>query len=387
MDKFAQSTVAVRSGIDTDSQHGAVVPPIYLSSNYTFAGYEQPRQYDYSRCGNPTRDHLGQALADMEGGATGIITCTGLAAITLMTQLLNPGDKLLIPHDCYGGSYRMFDHFARRGLFELLVVDQTQSKALDAALAQQPKMVWLETPSNPLLRLVDIQAIADKSKAIGALVVVDNTFLSPVLQQPLSLGADVVLHSTTKYINGHSDVVGGAVIAKDPELGEELAWWANCIGVTGSAFDSYQILRGLRTLPVRLRQHQENAAAIVACLNNHPAVAKVYYPGLEDHPGHELAKRQQQGFGAMVSFELAGDVEHVKVFLDELSLFCLAESLGGVESLIAHPATMTHAGMEESARIAAGINNSLLRLSVGIEAVDDLLSDLSQGLDAVLASL
>lgn len=387
MSKLAKNTVAARGGIDTDTQHGAVVPPIYLSSNYTFAGFEQPRQYDYSRCGNPTRDHLAQALAELEGGSTGIITCTGLAAITLMMQLLNPGDKLLIPHDCYGGSYRMFDHFARRGLFELLVVDQNDQQALDDALSQQPKLVWLETPSNPLLRLVDIEAIATQAKKLGALVVVDNTFLSPILQQPLALGADVVIHSTTKYINGHSDVVGGAVVVKDPQLGEEIAWWANCIGVTGSAFDSYQILRGLRTLPLRIKQHQQNAEVVAQFLQEHPAVTQVFYPGFEDHPGHELAKRQQQGFGAMLSFELAGDIEQVKVFLEELSLFCLAESLGGVESLVAHPATMTHAGMEESARIAAGIGNSLIRLSVGIEDQGDLLNDLSLGLDAALASL
>ncbi|MDP2562552.1 cystathionine gamma-synthase [Psychrobium sp. 1_MG-2023] len=387
MNKFGSETIAVRGGIDTDTQHGAVVPPIYLSSNYTFKGYDEPREYDYARRGNPTRSQLAKALADLEGGAYGVMTCTGLAAITTVIQLLSPEDTLVIPHDCYGGSYRMFDHLERRGLFKLVVVDQNDQAALDAAIALKPKMVWIETPSNPLLRLVDVKAIAAQAKAVGAYVVVDNTFLTPILQQPLSLGADIVLHSCTKYINGHSDVVAGAIITKDHQLGVDLDWWANCIGVTGSAFDSYMAMRGLRTLPVRLKQHQESAATIAAFLNEHPAVAKVYYPGLEDHPQHELAKSQQLGFGAMLSFDLAGDIEQSKLFVEEIGLFCLAESLGGVESLVAHPATMTHAGMEESARITAGISNSLIRLSVGLESVDDLIQDLSQSLDTVLASL
>lgn len=387
MNKFGTETLAVRGGIDTDTQHGAVVAPIYLSSNYTFKGYDQPREYDYARRGNPTRSHLAAALADLEGGAFGVMTSTGLSAITTVIQLLTPQDTLLIPHDCYGGSYRLFDHLARRGLFKLVVVDQTDSAALGSAIAQKPKMVWIETPSNPLLRLVDIKEISEKSKAVDALVVVDNTFLTPILQRPLSLGADIVVHSCTKYINGHSDVVAGAIVTKDHQLGVDLDWWANCIGVTGGAFDSYMALRGLKTLPVRLKQHQESAATIANFLNQHPAVTKVYYPGLSDHPQHDLAKTQQLGFGAMLSFELAGDVEHCKRFVEEISLFCLAESLGGVESLIAHPATMTHAGMEESARLTAGISNSLIRLSVGLETVDDLIADLSQSLDSVLSAL
>jgi len=387
MNKFGAETIAVRGGIETDSQHGAVVPPIYLSSNYTFKGYDQPREYDYARRGNPTRSLLARALADLEGGAYGVMTSTGLSAITTVIQLLNPEDTLIIPHDCYGGSYRMFDHLARRGLFTLVVVDQNDSKALSDAIALKPKMVWIETPSNPLLRLVDVSAIAKQAKAVNALVVVDNTFLTPILQQPLSLGADIVVHSCTKYINGHSDVVAGAIVTKDEQLGIDLDWWANCIGVTGSAFDSYMALRGLKTLPVRLKQHQESAAIIANYLDDHPAVTKVYYPGLSDHPQHELAKSQQQGFGGMLSFELAGDIEHCQDFVEEISLFCLAESLGGVESLIAHPATMTHAGMEESARITAGISNNLIRLSVGLETVEDLIDDLSQSLDTVLSAL
>lgn len=387
MSKFGQQTIAVRGGIDTDTQHGAVVPPIYLSSNYTFKGYDQPREYDYARRGNPTRSQFAQALADLEGGSYGVITSTGLSAITTIIQLLSPKDTLVIPHDCYGGTYRMFDHLARRGLFTLVVVDQADEVALDNALAQKPKMVWLETPSNPLLRIVDIKSIAAKAKAIDAYVVVDNTFLTPILQQPLSLGADIVIHSCTKYINGHSDVVAGAIVTKDQQLGIDLDWWANCIGTTGSAFDCYMAMRGLRTLPVRLQQHQQSAAKIAEFLASHPAVKHVYYPGFEAHPQHELAKQQQAGFGAMLSFDLVGDIAQSQIFVQEIGLFCLAESLGGVESLVAHPATMTHAGMEESARITAGISNSLIRLSVGLELVDDLIGDLSQSLDAVLASV
>lgn len=387
MSKFGQQTIAVRGGIDTDTQHGAVVPPIYLSSNYTFKGYDQPREYDYARRGNPTRSQFAQALADLEGGSYGVITSTGLSAITTVIQLLSPQDTLVIPHDCYGGTYRMFDHLARRGLFTLVVVDQADEAALESALSQKPKMVWLETPSNPLLRIVDIKSIAAKAKAIDAYVVVDNTFLTPILQQPLSLGADIVIHSCTKYINGHSDVVAGAIVTKDQQLGIDLDWWANCIGTTGSAFDCYMAMRGLRTLPVRLQQHQQSAAKIAEFLASHPAVNHVYYPGFESHPQHELAKQQQAGFGAMLSFDLVGDIAQSQIFVQEIGLFCLAESLGGVESLVAHPATMTHAGMEESARITAGISNSLIRLSVGLESVDDLIGDLSQSLDAVLASV
>lgn len=387
MSTLGQQTIAVRGGIDTDTQHGAVVPPIYLSSNYTFKGYDEPRTFDYARRGNPTRSQFAQALAALEAGAYGVITSTGLSAITTVIQLLTPQDTLVIPHDCYGGSYRMFDHLARRGLFKLVVVDQNDQGAVSDALALSPKMMWIETPSNPLLRLVDVKSLAKQAKAVGAYVVVDNTFLTPILQQPLSLGADIVVHSCTKYINGHSDVVAGAIITKEYQLGVDLDWWANCLGLTGSAFDSYMAMRGLRTLPVRLRQHQESAAKIAEFLASHPAVDKIYYPGFSSHPQHELALSQQVGFGAMLSFDLVGDVEQSQIFVQEISLFCLAESLGGVESLVAHPATMTHAGMEESARITAGISNSLIRLSVGLESVEDLVSDLSQSLDAVLASV
>ena len=382
MSKQKAATTAARAGINRDQHHGAVVAPIHLSSTYSLKGFNQKREFDYSRTGNPTRATFGQTIADLEGGALGIVTSTGMAAVHLICQLLSVGDKVVIPHDCYGGSYRLFVHLAKRGQFDLLVVDQSDEHALSDALAQKPKLVLIETPSNPLLRLVDIEKIATASKAVGALVAVDNTFLSPVLQQPLALGADIVFHSTTKYINGHSDVVGGVLVTKEQALGDELAWWANCIGITGAAFDSFLALRGLKTLPLRMAAHQQNANAVAAFLTNHPAVEKVYFPGLSDHPQHELAKRQQQDFGAMLSFEVKGGEDAVRALFDNLSLFTLAQSLGGVESLISHPSTMTHAGMDLAAQKAAGISQSLVRLSVGIEDISDILADLDAGLNA-----
>ena len=380
MSEHRFGTIAAQHGICSDDSHGAVVPPLYLSTNYTFSEFGKPRQYDYSRSGNPTRSTLADTLAQLEGGAGAVVTSTGMSAATLVTSLLCPEDLLVVPHDCYGGCYRLFTSLAKKGSFRLAVVNQNDSEALERVLAQKPKIIWLETPSNPLLRLVDIEAISEKAHEKGALVVVDNTFLSPVLQQPLSLGADIVIHSTTKYVNGHSDVVAGAVIAKTRELAEELAWWANCLGITGAPFDAYLTLRGLRTLPLRMKQHQLHAQAAVDLLVEHPVVKKVNYPGLSDHPQHELAKRQQKGFGAMFSFELIGDENTVKAFLSRLNLFALAESLGGVESLVAHPATMTHASMTAEAREEAGISATLIRISVGIEDPEDLVADLSQAL-------
>ncbi|MDE2249032.1 MAG: cystathionine gamma-synthase [Pseudomonadota bacterium] len=381
----APSTRAVRAGIESDTQHGAVVPPLHLSTNYSFEGFGRKRPYDYSRSGNPTRDLLGEALADLEQGAGAVVTSSGMSAVALALELVPAGATVLAAHDCYGGTWRLLDAWAKKGRFKVEFADLSNSVALAAALAHKPALVWVETPSNPLLRITDIRLVAQAAHAIGALVVVDNTFLSPALQQPLLLGADVVVHSTTKYINGHSDVVGGAVVAREQAVFEQLKWWANCNGLTGAPFDSYLTLRGLRTLSVRLRQHQENATRIAAHLDGHPAVRKVYYPGLAHHDGHALAARQQQGFGAMLSFELAGDVGHIEAFVDGLHCFSLAESLGGVESLIAHPATMTHAAMAPEARRNAGIADSLLRVSVGIEDGDDLLRDLDAALSRASA--
>jgi cystathionine gamma-synthase len=374
------TTSAVRAGINTDEHHGAVVAPIHLSSTYSLKGFNEKRQFDYSRTGNPTRATFAEVVADLEQGVVGIVTSTGMAAVHLICQLLSVDDTVVIPHDCYGGSFRLFTHLAKRGQFKLIVVDQNNEAALNQALAHKPKLVLLESPSNPLLRLVDIESVTKACHAVGALVAVDNTFLSPALQQPLALGADIVFHSTTKYINGHSDVVGGVLVTKEQELGEKLAWWANCIGITGSAFDSFLALRGLKTLPIRMKQHQENADKVAAYLKQHSAISAIYFPGFTDHPGHEIAKKQQAGFGAMLSFEVKGGVESVKKLFDNLSLFTLAQSLGGVESLISHPSTMTHAGMEIKDQLEAGITQSLVRISVGIEDIDDILADLAHGL-------
>lgn len=378
-------TSAVRAGIDRDVAFGAVTPPIVLSSNFSFAGFNEKRIYDYTRSGNPTRDLLGEALAELEGGTGGVITATGMAAITLVLHAcLKPGDKLVVPHDAYGGSWRLFNALAKKGLFELLTVDLTNARALSDALAG-PAVVWIETPSNPLLRVTDLRFVIEAAHAAGAIAVVDNTFLSPALQRPIEFGADLVVHSTTKYINGHSDVVGGAVVAREAELHQHLVWWANALGITGSPFDSFLTLRGLRTLDARLRVHQENTQALVALLDVHPAVCTVHYPGLASHPGHALAARQQHGFGAMLSVEIDGGEPAVRAFIEGLQCFTLAESLGGVESLIAHPATMTHAAMTPEARAAAGIGDGLLRLSVGIEHADDLVADIAAALDRALA--
>jgi cystathionine gamma-synthase len=376
-------TRTVRAGLESDDVTGAVVPPIHLSSTFAFRGYGEKRAYDYSRSGNPTRDLLGHALADLEGGAGGVITATGMAAITVIGHLLKAGDRLVAPHDCYGGTYRLFSAWKRRGELDVEFVDFGNEAEWRAALAKPAALVWIETPSNPLLRVTDIAAVSAAAHAAGALSVVDNTFLSPAWQQPLQLGADIVVHSTTKYINGHSDVVGGAVIAKTKEVHEQLAWWANCLGLTGSAFDSFLTLRGLRTLHARLAHHGANAQALAQWLAQQPQVARVYYPGLTSHPGHDLAQRQQQGFGAIITFELKGGIPAVKKFIAGLKYFSLAESLGGVESLIAHPATMTHAAMDEASRKAAGLVDGLLRLSVGIEGLEDLRVDLATGLKRV----
>jgi cystathionine gamma-synthase len=377
------ATRAVRAALESDTQYGAVVPPIHLSSTYTFSGFGDRRQYDYGRSGNPTRDALASALADLEGGAGAVVTASGMAAVDLVCQLLKPSDLLIAPHDCYGGTYRLFDALAKRGKLCLEFIDQDDPSAWRQALARNPKLIWVESPSNPLLRITDIRAVSRWAKECGALLVVDNTFLSPIWQQPIQLGADIVVHSTTKYLNGHSDVVGGAVVAASKVLSDELIWWANCIGVTGAPFDSYLTLRGMRTLHARMPIHGANALAIAEFLVGHRAVKRVHYPGLASHPQHQLASEQQSGFGAIVSFELHGGASAVRSFVERLQFFSLAESLGGVESLVAHPATMTHAAMAADARQRAGLVDGLLRLSIGIECVDDLIADLKIALESL----
>jgi cystathionine gamma-synthase len=383
----SQTTRAVRASIATDREYGAVVPPIHLSSTFAFEGFAKPRRFDYTRSGNPTRSQLGDALAQLEGGVAGVVTSTGMSAVTLVLQLLKPDDVVIAAHDCYGGTQRLLRALAAKNHFSLVFANLTESHALHEIARLCPRLVWIETPSNPLLRITDVREVAAAAHRAGALVVVDNTFLSPALQQPISLGADIVVHSTTKYLNGHSDVVGGAVVVREASLGDELAWWANCLGISGAPFDSYLTLRGIRTLHARVRQHLENTNAVVDALCSHEAVLRVNYPGLPDHPGHVVAASQQTGFGAMVSFEVVGGVAGVERLAAELTCFTLAESLGGVESLIAHPATMTHASMDAAARANAGISDSLVRLSVGIESADDLVADLTRSLDVVAASV
>jgi cystathionine gamma-synthase len=382
-EKARLETIAAAHGIALDRNFRAVTPPIYLSSTFAFSGYDQGGPYDYTRTSNPTRSLLAEALAQLEGGAGAVVTSSGMAAVDLVLSLVRPGDLVLAPHDCYGGTHRLLAARRERGQIGVIFVDQGDADALAAAFDQHPKLVLVETPSNPLMRVVDIRAIAQRAHAAGAKLAVDNTFLSPALQRPIALGADLVIHSTTKYLNGHSDVVGGAVIGAEIRDVEDLAAWANITGTSGAPFDAYLTLRGLRTLFPRIERQQANAMAVAEFLAGQPLVGEVHYPGLGTHPGHGLAAAQQVGFGAMLSFELKGGAEAVRRFVEGVRVFTLAESLGGVESLVAHPATMTHARMGAEARQAAGISDSLIRLSVGLEAEADLIADLERGLAAV----
>ncbi len=375
-------TIAAAFGVASDAAYGAVAPPIYLSTTYEFAGYDEPRRYDYGRAGNPTRDLLADALTGLEGGAGAVMTASGMAAIDLLLGTLDAGAAVVAPHDCYGGTMRLLKARAARGQIAVRFVDQGDAAAVEAALAGSPALLFIETPSNPLMRVVDIADLATRAKAHRCAVAVDNTFLSPALQRPIALGADYVVHSTTKFLNGHSDVIGGAVIAASADDAERLRYWANVIGTAASPFDAWLTLRGLRTLFPRVQQQQASAAAVAQYLAGHQAVARVHYPGLASHPGHALALRQQKGFGAMLSFDLAGGAEAARAFAAAVRIFTLAESLGGIESLAAHPATMTHADMGAEARSAAGIGDGLIRLSVGLEAPADLVDGLEAGLAA-----
>ncbi|MCL4679193.1 MAG: cystathionine gamma-synthase [Alphaproteobacteria bacterium] len=376
-------TCVVQAGLGDPVNYRAVIPPLCLSSTFQMDEIGKKAVHEYSRTRNPTRDHLAQAMAEIEKGYGACVTASGMAALTLIVHLLNPEDLLIAPYDCYGRSYRMLSALAEKKHFRLKFVDQYSAKGIEEAFSETPKMVLIETPSNPVMRIADIKAIAAKAKACGALTVVDNTFLSPMLQQPLTLGADIVYHSTTKFLNGHSDVVGGCVVTNTKELWDQLDFWANSLGLIGAPFDSYLTLRGLRTLELRVHRAQENALAIAQMLESHPKVSKVYYPGLPSHAGHTIAASQQEGFGAMLSVELKGDQDTARRFVAALNLFRLAQSLGGTESLINHPASMTHVSMGPEAREKAGVTDQLLRLSVGIEHIEDLLSDLRGALAAV----
>ncbi|MBN9045261.1 MAG: cystathionine gamma-synthase [Rhizobiales bacterium] len=378
--EFQPETIAAAHGVASDMAFAAVAPPLYLSSTYAFSDFDAPRAYDYGRVGNPTRDMLADAIARLEGGAGAVLTPSGMAAVDLLIGRLPVGSLVLAPHDCYGGTMRLLKARATLGQLQLRLVDQSDMDAFKAALLDRPALLLIETPSNPLMRVVDIAALSDLARKAGGRVAVDNTFLSPARQKPLSLGADYVLHSTTKFLNGHSDVIAGAVIAADKDEAGALKRWANVTGATAAPFDSWLTLRGLRTLFARMAGQERNAMAIAERLRAHPAVARVHYPGLVDHPDHALAARQQQGFGAMMSFELAGGVSAVRGFVRAVRVFTLAESLGGIESLVAHPATMTHVDMGAEARAEAGISDGLLRLSVGLEHVDDLIAGLEAGL-------
>ena len=375
-------TIACSVGIDEDRAFGAVTPPMYLSANYSFAGFREPRAYDYTRSGNPTRDQLADALAKLERGAGAIVTSSGMSAIHLVLSLVPTGGLVVAPHDCYGGTWRLLQALSERKIIEVVFADLTNPEALSRAFARRPLLVWVETPSNPLMRITDIRDIVARAESVGALVAVDNTFLSPILQKPLLLGADFAVHSTTKYLNGHSDVVGGAVIAARREHVEQLAAWANCTGVTGAPFDTWLTLRGLRTVGVRIARQEQTATAVARFLSRHSRVKAVHYPGLVSHPGYGLTKQQQYGFGGMLSFELDDEAAAEEV-VGALKVFTLAESLGGIESLVSHPASMTHACLTPEAKAACGIAPGLLRLSVGLEAEWDLIGDLAQALSVL----
>ena len=381
---LSQGTIAVRGGINTDDQYGSVVPVITPSTCYRYQEFATPREFDYARKANPSRRFVEETVAKLEGGADAILTNCGMSAIHLVSvALLTPDDLVVAPHDCYGGSYRLFNSLSQRGYFKAKFVDQSDPVALKEALSLRPKLVLIETPSNPLLRVVDIQEISQQAHDVGALVLVDNTFMTPILQKPIELGADIVTHSCTKFLNGHSDLLAGILVFKDQQLATDVLWWANNIGTLTSSFDSYLLLRGLRTLAARVNLQQANAQKVVEFLVNHPKIAHVYHPSLSSNLGHEIAKKQQKGFGSLLSFELAGDPEVMPKFLKALNIITLAQSLGGVESLICHPATMTHSGITAQARKTAGISDQLLRISVGLEDVDDLLGDLEQALAVI----
>src|SRR3989338_2445138 len=387
--KFA--TNAIHIGSETDKETGAVITPLHMSTTYWQEAPGKHRGYEYSRSGNPTRAALERNLAALEHGRFGLAFASGLGAIDCVLRLLKPGDKVIASDDLYGGSHRIFNRVYQNYGIKFVYVDATDVKNIEKELDETTKMIWLETPTNPLLRLTDLKAVAQlnklmelKSKNSGyPLIVVDNTFMSPYFQKPLLLGADIVVHSTTKYINGHSDVVGGAIILNDETNYKELKFFQNAIGAVPSPFDCWLTLRGIKTLALRMEQHNKNAQKIAEYLSAHKKVKTVNYPGLKSHPKHELAKRQMSGFGGMISIELHSDLDTAVKFATSLKLFALGESLGGVESLIGHPATMTHASVPREHRMKIGLSDTLLRLSIGIEDADDLIKDIEQGLDKI----
>jgi cystathionine gamma-synthase len=381
MDLDPETTLTL-AGQTVDDSFNSVVPPLYQSAIFQFDDVGETKGFDYTRSGNPTRASLEETLADLDGGDGAVACATGMAAVSTVTSLFDADAHLICAHDCYGGTERLFSHLADQGKLSVSYEDLSDREALANAVRPETEALWVETPSNPLLRIVDLEALSEFADAHDLLLIVDNTFLSPLLQRPIDYGADLVVYSTTKYLNGHSDVVGGAIIARTEALADELDFTANAHGTVSAPFDSWLVLRGAKTLPVRLRQHETNARAIAHFLDDHPAVKRVCYPGLRDHPGHDIARRQQNGYGGMVSFFVDEAQADVKELLRSTEVFALAESLGGVESLIEHPATMSHASMAPEQREEAGITDGLIRLSVGIESTDDLRTDLDQALTA-----
>jgi len=376
--KFA--TKAIHAGQEPDPSTGAIMTPIFQTATYVQEGLGEHKGFEYSRSGNPTRSALEACIAAIEDGKYGLAFASGMAAESAILSLLSSGDHLVSCDDLYGGSYRIFERVMRRYNIETSYVPAGNVAGYEQAIRPNTKMIWLETPTNPLLRLVDIRAIAEIAHRHNLPVVVDNTFASPYFQQPLKLGADIVVHSTTKYINGHSDVVGGALVLNNKEMYEAIKFYQNAAGGVPSPFDSWLTLRGIKTLAVRMRQHEENARAVATFLAEHPRVEKVYYPGLPSHPDYELAKRQMRGFGGMVSFQFKGTYADVAQIVRRFKVFALAESLGGVESLVCHPASMTHSSIPKDIRESRGLTDTLLRLSVGIEDIEDIIGDLEQAL-------
>ena len=375
-------TLAIHGGQSPDPSTGAVMPPIYATSTYAQSSPGVHQGFEYSRTHNPTRFAYERCVASLEGGSRGFAFASGLAATSTLLELLDSGDHVVAMDDLYGGSYRLFERVRRRSAnLDFSFIDLTDPAKFEAAITAKTKLVWIETPTNPLLKIVDIAAISAIARTHGLLVAVDNTFASPMLQRPLQHGADIVMHSATKFINGHSDIVGGLlIVGDDPELAEQLAFLQNSIGAVQGPFDSFLALRGLKTLHLRMRAHCDNALALAQWLQTHDAVSEVVYPGLPSHPHHALAKRQMDGFGGMLSIRLKGGFEAARRFCERLQLFTLAESLGGVESLVNHPAVMTHASIPPVRRAELGIGDELVRLSVGIETFDDLRADVARAL-------
>ena len=376
-------TLAIHSGREPDPITGALATPIYQTSTFVFKDVGVTRGYDYSRTANPTRKALENCIAELEGGKAGFAFATGMAAETTVMHLLKAGDHVISGDDIYGGTYRLFDEVMKDFGLEFTFLRMDDGERIEDAIRPNTRMIWIETPSNPLLNIVDIEMVVDIARRHNLMTAADNTFLTPYFLRPIEYGVDLVVHSTTKYLNGHCDVVGGAVVTTTDELTDRVQFLLNALGTCASPFDCWLVLRGIKTLPVRMMRHEENAAQVAAYLEKQPKVKKVFYPGLKSHPGHEIAVRQMEGFGSVVSFEIEGGIEAANSFLRSVTIFSLAESLGGVDSLVEHPATMSHASMPEKVRRGVGITDSLIRLSVGLENVDDLIEDLAQALNHV----